>query len=219
MTILVMSPVWAGLAACRASAARELRAHPVQHRARSHLRHAESRHARSEFAVVGAEGGHRRRQQVEHEERGNRADIQPGNGWDDATEEVEVHVRHGENGTEEGHALRLREPGEQDAQGQDAAVEAQEAAARAGASTSAASGDNEHNVLSKRYPCCRNSPRGYQGDTKGAPRGHQGGTKGTPRGQQGGSKGTAGGQQRDSKETARGQQGDSKGTTWSKDDG
>ena len=65
-------------------------------------------------------------QQVEDEEGANRRDIDAANGRDDAAEEVEVGIGHGEDRLQERHALRLRKPREQDADGDQALVESEE---------------------------------------------------------------------------------------------
>eukprot|EP00315_Gephyrocapsa_oceanica_P009157 CAMPEP_0185283884 /NCGR_PEP_ID=MMETSP1363-20130426/741_1 /TAXON_ID=38817 /ORGANISM="Gephyrocapsa oceanica, Strain RCC1303" /LENGTH=165 /DNA_ID=CAMNT_0027879563 /DNA_START=146 /DNA_END=644 /DNA_ORIENTATION=- len=89
--------------------------------------------ARVDVAPRPLRRGHRRAQrrdrvgkQVEHKEGGDWRDVEPSDRRNDAAEEVEVHVRDGEDGTEERDALRLRHPREQDAERDDAAVQAQE---------------------------------------------------------------------------------------------
>ena len=65
-------------------------------------------------------------QQVEHEEGANRRDVDAANRRHDAAEEVEVDVGDGEDRLQQGDALRLREPREQDADGDEALVEREE---------------------------------------------------------------------------------------------
>jgi len=121
------------------SLARKLRPHAREHLTRAHIvvrqprqraRHAEGTRLLLGIWARGAERRDRGGQQVEDEERRDRADVEATNRWDDAAEEVQVDVRHGEDRAEEGDALRLREPAEQDPQREDAAVDAQEAATR-----------------------------------------------------------------------------------------
>eukprot|EP00966_Prymnesium_polylepis_P182793 4235343-Prymnesium_polylepis.1 len=73
-----------------------------------------------------AERGDRVGEQVEHEERADRADVDAADGRHDAAEEVEVDVGDGEDRLEHRDALSLREPGEQDAQRDQALEDAQE---------------------------------------------------------------------------------------------
>eukprot|EP00406_Dinophysis_acuminata_P067659 CAMPEP_0179281546 /NCGR_PEP_ID=MMETSP0797-20121207/37210_1 /TAXON_ID=47934 /ORGANISM="Dinophysis acuminata, Strain DAEP01" /LENGTH=170 /DNA_ID=CAMNT_0020990259 /DNA_START=100 /DNA_END=608 /DNA_ORIENTATION=+ len=65
-------------------------------------------------------------EQVEHHEGQDRGEVDAGDGREDAAEQVQVRVADVEERPEDGDALRRGEPGEQDADGDEVAVEAEE---------------------------------------------------------------------------------------------
>eukprot|EP00308_Calcidiscus_leptoporus_P026079 CAMPEP_0119355688 /NCGR_PEP_ID=MMETSP1334-20130426/4488_1 /TAXON_ID=127549 /ORGANISM="Calcidiscus leptoporus, Strain RCC1130" /LENGTH=149 /DNA_ID=CAMNT_0007369579 /DNA_START=495 /DNA_END=941 /DNA_ORIENTATION=+ len=71
----------------------------------------------------GAEGEDRVREQVQREEGRNWADVKPCNRRDHTSEKVEVKVGDRKDGLQQRDTLRLREPGEKDAQCDQTTVE------------------------------------------------------------------------------------------------
>lgn len=93
------------------------------------LKHLAARHRPLDHldrAVGGRERGHAALEQIEDEESADGRNVDAADGRDDAAEQVEIGVGDGEDRLQQPDALRLREPREEDADGDQALVESEE---------------------------------------------------------------------------------------------